>query len=97
MQATAAPAYLGNPKLVDPEEAFVASLGLGLTGISFVAAPLAAGWCALSPWLGRRQAALAKQRNVAVPERPRLRKATRPRTMLGLRTSSSTEAITFGG
>ena len=26
MQATAAPAYLGNPKLVDPEEAFVASL-----------------------------------------------------------------------
>jgi len=64
MQATVAPAYLGNPKLVDPEEAFVASLGLGLTGISFVAAPLAAGWCALSLWLGRRQ---AKQRNVAVP------------------------------
>jgi len=26
MQATAAPAYLGNPKLVDPEEAFVAAL-----------------------------------------------------------------------
>ncbi len=26
MEATAAPAYLGNPKLVDPEEAFVASL-----------------------------------------------------------------------
>src|ERR1041384_4489822 len=26
MQATAAPVYLGNPKLVDPEEAFVASL-----------------------------------------------------------------------
>src|SRR5262249_36477890 len=26
MQASAAPAYLGNPKLVDPEEAFVASL-----------------------------------------------------------------------
>ena len=26
MAATAAPAYLGNPKLVDPEEAFVASL-----------------------------------------------------------------------
>ena len=26
MQATAAPAYLGNPKFVDPEEAFVASL-----------------------------------------------------------------------
>src|SRR5439155_8521325 len=26
MEASAAPAYLGNPKLVDPEEAFVASL-----------------------------------------------------------------------
>src|SRR5437588_4659633 len=26
MQASAAPAYLGNPKYVDPEEAFVASL-----------------------------------------------------------------------
>ena len=26
MQASAAPAYLGNPKSVDPEEAFVASL-----------------------------------------------------------------------
>ncbi len=26
MQASAAPAYLGNPSLVDPEEAFVASL-----------------------------------------------------------------------
>jgi organic hydroperoxide reductase OsmC/OhrA len=26
IQASAAPAYLGNPKLVDPEEAFVASL-----------------------------------------------------------------------
>jgi organic hydroperoxide reductase OsmC/OhrA len=26
MQASAAPAYLGNPNLVDPEEAFVASL-----------------------------------------------------------------------
>jgi len=26
MQASAAPAYLGNPKLVDPEEAFVASI-----------------------------------------------------------------------
>jgi AAA family ATP:ADP antiporter len=35
-------------------------LGLGLTGISFVAAPLAAIWCVLSLWLGRKQAALAK-------------------------------------
>lgn len=37
-------------------------LGLGLTGISFVAAPLAAIWCALSLWLGRKQSALASAR-----------------------------------
>jgi hypothetical protein len=42
-------------------------LGLGLTGISFVAAPLAAGWCALSLWLGRRQVTLAKQRKPDAP------------------------------
>lgn len=36
-------------------------LGLGLTGISFVAVPIAASWCALSLWLGRRQAALARE------------------------------------
>jgi AAA family ATP:ADP antiporter len=41
-------------------------LGLGLTGISFVAAPLAAGWCALSLWLGGRQVALAKVREADV-------------------------------
>jgi AAA family ATP:ADP antiporter len=34
-------------------------LGLGLTGISFVAAPLAAFWCVLSLWLGRKQNAFA--------------------------------------
>ncbi len=34
-------------------------LGLGLTGISFVAAPLAAIWWGLSIWLGKRQAAMA--------------------------------------
>ena len=39
-------------------------LGLGLTGISFVAAPLAAIWCALSLWLGRKQIALARQRKL---------------------------------
>jgi AAA family ATP:ADP antiporter len=33
--------------------------GLGLTGISFVAAPLAAIWCVLSLWLGRKQVAFA--------------------------------------
>jgi ATP:ADP antiporter, AAA family len=35
-------------------------LGLGFTGISFVAAPLAAIWCALSLWLGRKQVAMAR-------------------------------------
>ncbi|HEY2799940.1 MAG TPA: MFS transporter [Chthoniobacterales bacterium] len=34
--------------------------GLGLRGISFVAAPLAAVWCVLSIWLGRRQAEMAR-------------------------------------
>jgi ATP:ADP antiporter, AAA family len=38
---------------------FLTWLGLGLTGISFVAAPLAAVWCGLSIWLGKKQAALA--------------------------------------
>jgi len=37
-------------------------LGLGLTGISFVVAPLAAAWCALSLWLGRKQVALTRVR-----------------------------------
>ncbi len=37
-------------------------LGLGLTGISFVAAPLAAIWYALSLWLGRKQVAMARAR-----------------------------------
>ena len=36
MQATAAPAYLGNPNLVDPEEAFVASLS-GCQMLTFLA------------------------------------------------------------
>jgi AAA family ATP:ADP antiporter len=47
--------------------------GLGLTGISFVAAPLAAIWCGLSFWLGRKQAALAdkKWRGPLCPDRLR--------------------------
>ncbi len=40
-------------------------IGLGLTGISFVALPLAAVWCALSLWLGRRQMALARESGCA--------------------------------
>jgi AAA family ATP:ADP antiporter len=37
-------------------------LGLGFTGISFVAAPLAVLWGILSLWLGRKQIALARAR-----------------------------------
>jgi AAA family ATP:ADP antiporter len=37
-------------------------LGLGFSGISFVAAPLAALWGVLSLWLGRKQVALARAR-----------------------------------
>jgi len=37
-------------------------LGLGFTGISFVAAPLAALWGILSLWLGRKEIALARAR-----------------------------------
>jgi AAA family ATP:ADP antiporter len=48
-------------------------LGLGLTGISFVAAPLATGWCVLSLWLGRRQAALAQQPLSGDPPQARYR------------------------
>lgn len=39
-------------------------LGLGLTGISFVAAPLAGIWLALSLWLGRKQVVLAREREL---------------------------------
>ena len=46
-------------------------LGLGLTGISFVAAPLAAVWCGLSIWLGKRQAAMAHDLHLgSMPGRP---------------------------
>lgn len=37
-------------------------LGLGLTGISFLAAPLAGIWLGLSLWLGRKQVGLARAR-----------------------------------
>ena len=43
-------------------------LGLGLAGISFVAAPIAALWCGLSLWLGRKQAALAHERERQVAQ-----------------------------
>jgi AAA family ATP:ADP antiporter len=38
------------------------AMGLGLSSISFIAVPVAAGWCALSIWLGKRQVEMAKTR-----------------------------------
>ena len=35
------------------------ALGFGLAGVSWAAVPLAAAWCSLSLWLGRRQTELA--------------------------------------
>jgi AAA family ATP:ADP antiporter len=39
--------------------------GLGLAGISFVAAPLAAIWLVITLWLGRRQARMAREAEAA--------------------------------
>jgi AAA family ATP:ADP antiporter len=39
------------------------ALGLGLGSISFVAVPVAIGWCALSIWLGRKQEEMAVERH----------------------------------
>ncbi len=37
-------------------------LGLSMSTISFIAVPLVTGWCGLSLWLGRKQIALARER-----------------------------------
>jgi AAA family ATP:ADP antiporter len=39
----------------------LAWLGLGLTGVSFVAAPIAAVWLVVSLWLGKKQSAMARE------------------------------------
>ena len=46
------------------------SAGLGLSAISFIAVPVIAVWCALSLWLGRRQAALAGDRVKTTHDEP---------------------------
>jgi ATP:ADP antiporter, AAA family len=38
------------------------AMGLGLSSISFIAVPIAAGWCVLSIWLGKRQIEMVKAR-----------------------------------
>ena len=43
------------------------ALGLGLAGVSWVAVPLATVWCALSVWLGRRQAERSGEAEPALP------------------------------
>jgi AAA family ATP:ADP antiporter len=45
----------------------LAWLGLGLTGISFVAAPLAGIWCVIALWLGRKQVAMVRGRTIHEP------------------------------
>ena len=51
--------------------------GLGLVGISWVAVPLGAIWCALSIWLGRKQRALAAAKGERVCPPPRVRSGVR--------------------
>lgn len=47
-------------------------MGLGLTGVSFVAAPLAAIWLFVSLWLGRKQVSMAhdQEPSAPTPDRP---------------------------
>lgn len=45
-------------------------LGLSLTGISFVAAPLAAIWLVISLWLGRKQVAMTRERQQPADSTP---------------------------
>src|ERR1700736_3744823 len=46
--------------------------GLSLSAISFIAVPIIAAWCALSVWLGRKQAALAHRLWTETEERRNL-------------------------
>ena len=46
----------------------LAALGLSMTGIALVAAPVSGLWLAVGWWLGRRQSALAKERSIPVGE-----------------------------
>jgi AAA family ATP:ADP antiporter len=43
-------------------------LGLGLAGISFVAAPIAAIWLVITLWLGRRQSKMAREAEPSLPD-----------------------------
>jgi AAA family ATP:ADP antiporter len=57
--------------------------GLGLTGVSFVAAPIAAVWLFVSLWLGRKQSAMAREAETEPgrrTSRPPERAAPNPRS-----------------
>lgn len=54
-------------------------LGLGLAGVSLVAAPLAAVWLIISLWLGRRQVAMTREQ-----QQPALKATDRPLSTMGL-------------
>jgi len=51
--------YRGGDQFGAWSNRLMGGLGLGLAGISFVAAPLAAIWLVITLWLGRRQASMA--------------------------------------
>ena len=53
--------YRGGDQFGAWSNRLLGQLGLGLAGISFVAAPLAAIWLIITLWLGRRQARMARE------------------------------------
>ena len=64
--------YRGGDQIGAWSYALMGFLGLGMSAIAFVAAPIAGVWLAVGYWLGRKQAALAKRQSVreAVPGEP---------------------------
>lgn len=62
--------YRGGDQIGASLYAGLIAMGLTLTGISFLAVPISAGWLALALWLGRRQAKLAEA--LTPPEAARL-------------------------
>jgi AAA family ATP:ADP antiporter len=61
--------YRAGDQLAAWAYAGLAALGLGLSGISFVAVPVSVAWLGLGVWLGRRQATMAAH-ELALEERP---------------------------
>jgi AAA family ATP:ADP antiporter len=57
--------YRGGDQFGAWSNKLMSGFGLGLAGISFVAAPLAAIWLVITLWLGRRQARMARDTEAA--------------------------------